>query len=118
MTLSQKPGKGILSSEMGKTLLMQAVYFGLGLLISQGTVFESYAPFGAALVAAAPFSALISAAGGAALGYLLPFGIGDGVRYLAAVLAAAAIRWTLNDLKRVRVHPLFAPLVAMGRWRA
>lgn len=114
MTLSPKPGKGILSSEMGKTLLMQAVYFGLGLLISQGTVFESYAPFGAALVAAAPFNALISAAGGAALGYLLPFGIGDGVRYLAAVLAAAAIRWTLNDLKRVRVHPLFAPLVAMG----
>ena len=99
---------------MGKSLLMQAVYFGLGLLISQGTVFETYAPFGAALVAAAPFRVLIAAAGGAAMGYLLPFGIGDGVRYLAAVLATAAIRWTLNDLKRVRAHPLFAPLVAMG----
>ena len=52
---------------MGKSLLMQAVYFGLGLLISQGTVFETYAPFGAALVAAAPFRVLIAAAGGAAM---------------------------------------------------
>lgn len=89
MTLSQNRAREFFPPKWERVLLMQAVYFGLGLLISQGTVFESYAPFGAALVAAAPFNALIAAAGGAALGYLLPFGIGDGVRYLAAVLACA-----------------------------
>lgn len=114
LTFSKKEARGGISSEIGKKLIAQAVYFALGVLVTKGTVFGSYAPFGAALVAAAPFGNLVAAAGGAVLGYLLPFGIGDGVRYLAAVLAAAAIRWTLNDLKRVRNHPLFAPLVALG----
>lgn len=114
LTFSKKAVKGRVSSEISKRMLAQAVYFGLGILVSRGTVFGSYAPFGAALVAAAPFGNLVAAAGGAVLGYLLPFGLGEGVRYLAAVLAAAAIRWTLNDIKRIRAHPLFAPLIAMG----
>lgn len=114
LTFSKKEERGRVSSEISKKLIAQAVYFGLGMLVTKGTVFGSYAPFGPALAAAAPFGNLVAAVGGSVLGYLLPFGIGDGVRYLAAVLAVAAIRWTLNDLKRVRAHPLFAPLVALG----
>ena len=36
------------------------------------------------------------------------------MRYIAAVLAAAAIRWTLNDLVKIKRHPFFAPLITFA----
>lgn len=114
LTYSQNQTKSRFASETGKRVLMQAAYLALGILMSRGMVFENYAPFGAALVAAAPFGCMAAAVVGSVVGYLLPSAITESVRYLAAVLAAGAIRWTLNDLKRVRSHPLFAPFVALG----
>lgn len=98
----------------GRKAIMQAVYFAAGLLMSRAVVFEGYAPFGVALTAAVPFSNLLAVAGGSILGYLMPSAIGESMKYLAAIIAAAAIRWTLNDIGKVRHHPLYAPCVAMG----
>ena len=46
------------------------------------------------------------------MGSLLPGAVNEGIRYLAAILATAAIRWTLNDLKRLNKSQLYAPIVA------
>lgn len=93
-------------------LAKYAVLFALGLLCSRGIVFGKYAPFGVAAVAAVPYAGMWSAVLGAAIGYLLPGTAAVPVHYIAAVLAAAAIRWTMSDLVRLRQHAVFAPLTA------
>lgn len=84
----------------------------LGFLCARGIVFTRYAPFGVSVVAAAPYSALWAAVVGSIMGYLMPGNAAVPIHYIAAVLACAAIRWTLNDLLRLRSHPAFAPLAA------
>ena len=95
-----------------KALARQLTAFAVGLLCARGVVFGQYAPFGVAAVAAAPYPLLWGMALGSAVGYLLPSSAGVPVHYLAALLAAAAIRWTLNGLVKLRMHPLFAPAIA------
>ncbi len=97
-----------------KKIMMQLAYFTLGLLSSRGTIFGQYAPFGVAAVAASPYHNTLAALLGAMLGYLLPSGAQIPVRYVAALLAAGAIRWTLSDLVKVKRHPLFAPFIAFA----
>lgn len=101
-----------LASQTLVKLLVQIVYFGLGILASRGTVFGGYSPFGVALAASAPFPNLIAVTAGTIVGSLLPGAVNEGIRYLAAILATAAIRWTLNDLKKLNQSQLFAPIVA------
>lgn len=95
-----------------KALARQLVYFTVGLLCARGIVFGKYAPFGVAAVAAFPYSSLWSVILGSVAGYLLPSNAVIPVHYITAVLAAAAIRWTLNDLVKLRMHPGFAPITA------
>ncbi|NLG92696.1 MAG: SpoIIE family protein phosphatase [Clostridiales bacterium] len=95
-----------------KAVARQLVYFTAALLCSRGLVFGQYAPFGVAAVAAFPYAGLWSAVLGSAAGYLLPSSVNVPVHYLAAVLAAAAIRWTLNDMMKLKMHAIFAPMVA------
>lgn len=90
-----------------------AAVFLFGLLYARGIVFSRCAPFGTAAVAACPYRYLPAAVLGALAGTLLPGQVQSPVRYLAAILAAAAIRWTVNDLARLRTHPVFAPLTAL-----
>lgn len=84
----------------------------LGLLCARGIVFARYAPFGVAAVAAAPYSSMWAAVLGGITGYLMPGNAAVPIHYIAAVLACAAIRWTLSDLLKLRAHPAFAPLAA------
>ena len=95
-----------------KAAAKQLAAFAVVLICSRGVVFAQYAPFAVAAVAAVPYSVLFSAALGGVLGYLLPSTAAVPVHYLAALLAAAAIRWALNDLVKLRMHPLFAPAAA------
>lgn len=95
-----------------KAIAKQLAVFAVALLCARGIVFGQYAPFAVAAVAAAPYSVLLSAALGGAAGYLLPSAASVPVHYLAALLAAGAIRWTLNDLVKLRMHPIFAPAAA------
>ncbi len=95
---------------MRKAFVMLGSFLG-GIFSSKGIVFGKYAPFGVAMVAAAPREGMWSAAAGAFLGYLMPSPADVPARYAAALIAAAAIRWSLSELKSVSSHPLFAPLV-------
>lgn len=99
-------------SAPAKKLLTVLGSFLSGLLCSRGLVFGRYAPFGVAAVAAVPKEGLWAAAAGAALGYLLPSPASLTIRYITAVVAVSAIRWSLAELKRVSGHALFAPIVS------
>ena len=66
-----------------------------------------------AAIAAVPQKNMWAAVLGAVFGYLLPGAAWIPARYIAASLAAAAIRWTLSDLMKLRNHPVFAPVVSL-----
>ncbi len=91
-------------------LLVMAVL--TGFLSARGLVFGKYAPFAVAAAAAAPFPTMWAVVAGGAVGYLIPAPTDIPARYIAALLAVGAIRWSLSELKTVRDHPIFAPAVA------
>ena len=95
-----------------KEAAKQLTVFALTLLCARSIVFGQYAPFAVAAVAAVPYQFLFSAAAGGLFGCLLPSAAVVPAHYAAALLAAAAIRWTLQDLVKLRLHPVFAPLTA------
>lgn len=86
--------------------------FLMGMLCSRGLMFGKYAPFGVAVAAAVPRVGLWAGSLGAFLGYLIPSPVYVPVRYAAALVAVAAIRWSLSELRSVNTHPLFAPAAA------
>ncbi len=94
-----------------KAVIQLASFFG-GLCCSRGPVFGRFAPFGVAAAASVPKEGMWAAVLGAFLGYLLPSPIFIPVRYEAALLAVAAIRWSLSELKSVTSHVLFPPIAA------
>ncbi len=103
-----------------KKVLHHAVYFGCGLAAANATVFEQYSPFGLSLAAAVPFPYLLTASAGSLISYIMLSGGRWNFRYIAAILAIIAIRWTLHDLKKLNRHPLYAaavcflPIIATG----
>ena len=109
--IKKKKSQELSVKDMLRLALVQVVYFLLGLLVSKGAVLGTLAPFGAAFAAAVPFSYVPAASIGAGLGYIL-LGSSDTFRYVAVVAAIAALRWLLNDIKKVSTSVLFAPLVA------
>ncbi|MCI9553184.1 MAG: SpoIIE family protein phosphatase [Acutalibacter sp.] len=92
--------------------MVSAGSFAAGMVCSRGLMFGKYAPFGVAVAASVPREGLWAAALGAFLGYLLPSPVYVPVRYVAALVAVTAIRWSLSELKNINTHPLFAPLAA------
>lgn len=92
--------------------VMLAVAALAGFLSARGLVFGKYAPFATAAAAAAPFPAMWAVIFGGAVGYLIPAPVDVPARYIAALLAVGAIRWSLSELKSVREHPVFAPAAA------
>lgn len=95
----------------GAEMITQVAYFLCGAVISKGAVFGDLAPFGASLGAAVPFKYLFSSLAGSAFGYILLSPL-DSFRYIAIVVAIGAIRWMLNDVKKISRSVLFAPVVA------
>lgn len=96
---------------LSRQIALTALWALLGVLMPRAMVFGGLAPFGVSLAAASP-------AGGAAavylttiLGYLLPGGTALPLRYMAAVVAVAGIRWSLNGIQGLTGRALFAPLV-------
>ncbi len=102
--------------KVGVTLL----YFLCGGLSSCSAIFGSFSPFGVSYVSSVPFRYVLIALFGAGVGYVIFPTAGNNFRYMAAMIAAAAIRWTLNDIEKVRRHVLFSclvtfvPLIATG----
>lgn len=87
------------------------VWFASGFLVAGGAVFGEYAPFGASILAAVPFKHLFWSLMGTGLGYMV-LSPSSSFRSLATMLAVAAIRWTLSDVKKVTKSTLYAPIVA------
>ena len=107
-----KAGFTEIAAAPAKSAAKELAAFTVGLMFSRGIVFAQYAPFGIAAVAAAPYDVLLSVVLGGTAGYLLPSNAVVPVHYIAALLAAAAIRWTLDGLVKLRMHPAFAPAAA------
>lgn len=100
--------------ETFKEMVFHVCYFLISLFVSRSTVFETYAPFGPAFVAAVPYRNLWTAVCGSVIGYILPSGVGSSMRYVSTVIAVAAIRWTLSDLSKIRNHLIYSPLIAFA----
>ncbi len=94
-----------------KNIIMQAIYFLCGVLVSHAAVFESYAPFGISFAAAVPYENALSASVGSALGYILLQGRGS-FRCVSSVVTVYALRWLFSDLPKINRNKLFAPLIS------
>lgn len=95
-------------------VIVQIIYFISGFIASRAAVFGSYAPFGISIAAAAPFKNIFASILGAGIGYCTISGTGNTLRYMTTMLALAAIRWTLNDIERIRKSKLFAPVIVFA----
>ena len=103
--------RNTVSDEIAKSAISNIVYFICGILVSKGAVLGTLAPFGASYAAAVPKKNLLSALGGAGLGYILLTPT-DSFRYIAVIVAIGGIRWLMSDFKKINESRLFAPLAA------
>ncbi len=98
-------------SYLVRTVVLQSVYFLLGLLVSRGGVLGDLSPFGASLVAAVPLKFMGASVGGSVLGYIL-LSPRDSFRYIAVLLAMGALRWLLSDFRKISASVLYPPILA------
>ena len=86
----------------------------LGLIVPQGTMYGSLAPFGVSLASAVSGTGSILIYLSTITGYLLSDGVSMPLRYMAAVAVAGATRWTFSVLPSISHKKVFAPLVAFS----
>ena len=101
----------LLQSAVGKKVFPQVACFGIGFIAAGGTLFGKYAPFGISAAAAVPKKGILAVLIGSVAGYLVFSDRGNPFRYIAAMLAVLAIRWTLGDLRQINRHSLYAAVV-------
>ena len=104
---------------IGRGFAVQTGYFLCGAVISRGAMLGAMSPFGASFCAAVPFSCLPAGVLGSALSYLF-LSPADSFRYIAVVISIGAVRWILNEIKKIsgnRFFPCaaaFLPVFATG----
>lgn len=111
---AEKNIKSLISAEQYKLIASNILYLILGIFISKGIAFGVYAPFGAAFLAAVPYENILFSLMGTVIGYILPSEINIGMRYVSTAIAVCAIRWTLNDLPKVKENKLYAPIISFA----
>ena len=79
--------------------------------MARGATLGELSPFGASFVAAIPFPYMPAGMLGAALSYLFSSPLSS-FRYIAVVISVGAIRWVLNELKKLSDSRFFAPCAA------
>lgn len=94
-----------------RLLFLKMIYFISGILVSKGNVFGNYYPFGLSFSASAPGKFFIPVTLGTAFGYLFPLRLATSVRYISSLIAIAAIRWTLSDLKKLKSSAFYTPII-------
>ena len=100
MTAIMADGKKVLNGSTGK-MLFNVLYFSFGMIASNVYVFGEYSPFGISVAAAVPFPNVIFSVAGSIAGYIV-FG-NRNFRYIAAIFAVLAIRWTFKDIKKITI---------------
>ncbi len=94
-----------------KGLFKQIITFCCGFICAAASLYGSYAPFGISITAAVPMRYVLSAFTGAIAGYVV-FPTGGSFRYIAAMAAVIAIRWTLSDIKKLSRHYMYSSTVS------
>ncbi len=94
--------------------LLKALAWGFcGFVASGSTIVGGLAPFGVAVCGAARGRWILPATVGAVLGYLVAGGADGSVKYLAAILLAAGVKWLLSNRPKWNQAALSA-LVSAG----
>ncbi|MBQ8860806.1 MAG: SpoIIE family protein phosphatase [Ruminococcus sp.] len=94
-----------------REVIVHIMYFVSGLLVSRGAVMGELSPFGASFASAVPFSYMPSGLMGAIVGFLIKNPV-DSFRYIAIVISIGALRWVLNEFKKVSQSRFFPCVVA------
>lgn len=94
-----------------RSLLTMALGAALGFLLPWATVYGEVAPFGIGLAAAAYGPSAIPLFLAAAAGYLMQ-GAAVSLRYVAALVAVAGIRWTISGFPAITRGRLFPAVAA------
>ncbi len=97
--------------QVAREVMLHIGYFVSGVLVSKGAVLSDLSPFGASFAAAVPFSYLPSGMLGCIIGFLIKNPI-DSFRYIAVVVSISALRWVLNEVKKVSKSRFFPSLVS------
>lgn len=112
LTSAIPPAKGVILMPHVRAAGEGLIYLILSFFVARGAIFGTYLPFGAAMVAAVPYKNIWWTFVGVAVGSILPSDTHLGIRYVAAAAAICAIRWTLNDVHKLKQHALYSPIVA------
>ncbi len=105
-------GNGTALDNASRQLALVVVWLLLGLIMPRAGVYGGLAPFGVSFAAAVPGAGAMAAYIGAVVGYLLPGGTAAPMRYIAALVAVAGIKWSLSGIRSVSRHPVFAPALS------
>lgn len=99
-------------NSVSKQLALVMLWFILGLIMPRASVYGGLVPFGVSFAAAVPGAGALGVYIASTIGYLLPGGAAQPLRYIAAIAAVAGIKWSLSGVKAASRHPIFAPLIA------
>lgn len=108
---SRAHGKEHSARNVAREIVIHISCFVMGGVVSRGATLGELSPFGASVVAALPFTYMPAGMLGAALSYLLSSPVSS-FRYIAVVVSIGAIRWVLNEIKKLSDSRYFAPAVA------
>lgn len=104
-------GKELSARNVAREVVIHISCFLMGGVVSRGATLGELSPFGASVVAALPFTYMPAGMLGAALSYLFASPVSS-FRYIAVVVSIGAIRWVLNEIKKLSDSRFFAPVVA------
>jgi stage II sporulation protein E len=107
--MSQNNGAAGLAGRAGakalKVLALDGAAFGAGLLASLAGMTGGLYPFGLAAAAAAPDGRAVFTLLGVCIGYMLPGGSADPLKYIAGAVIIFLIKWLIRGVNRVSLSP-------------
>lgn len=107
----RRPSSRGQAASVAREVAVHIAYFLAGGLVSRGAMLGALSPFGASFTAAVPFTYMPAGLMGSLLSYLLLSPV-NSFRYIAVIISVGALRWVLNEIKKISESRFFAPAVA------
>ena len=101
-----------LKNEITVNFVYQILFLCFGFIASKGSVAGEFSPFGTSLVAGVPKKYIAISAIGATIGYIFPIGNLSGFKYIAAVFAAALIRYSISGFSKLYKHAAVSGIIS------
>ncbi|MDD4414216.1 MAG: SpoIIE family protein phosphatase [Oscillospiraceae bacterium] len=98
-------------SSISKQLALLIIWALFGLVMPRASVYAGMKPFGISFAAAVPGAGATLVYIATLAGYILSGGAVSPLRYIAALLAVAGIKWSLSGIKLIANHPVFVPVI-------